>query len=225
MVRASGLRAVVRASSLPRAAVETLDRVVASVGNTAITASDVEDEYRLELVLEGKDPSGPDPEAATLNGVRDRLIDRILLDEEVQAGQIKVSAHDQTVTDRLQAVRRKFPGEESFQGTLRALGLDEQELREKLAQEEATLRLIDQRLRPVATVEPAAIETYYRDTLLPELGRQGQKPPPALDEVRDRIREILVQQKINQLLAAWLQTLRARREVRLHGSAEAGSAP
>jgi peptidyl-prolyl cis-trans isomerase SurA len=202
-----------------------VDRVVASVGNTAITASDVEGEYRLELVLEGRNPSGAEPDAATLNRVRDRLIDRILLDEEVQADQIEVSADDPGVTDRLQALRREFPGEESFQASLRALGLDEQELREKLAQQEAILRLIDQRLRPVATVEPAAIETYYRDTLLPELDRQGQKPPPALDQVEDRIREILVQQKINQLLGEWLQTLRTRHEVRLDGSAQAESAP
>jgi len=60
---------------------QTVDRVVASVGNTAITSSDVENELRLELFLDGKLLADADPDMATLNQVRERLIDRVLLEE------------------------------------------------------------------------------------------------------------------------------------------------
>ena len=39
------------------AAPETVDQVVASIGNAAITQADVEAEYRFELILDGKTPA------------------------------------------------------------------------------------------------------------------------------------------------------------------------
>jgi hypothetical protein len=97
-------------------------------------------------------------------------------------------------------------------------------LKSVLAEEEAILRLIDQRLRPQATAEPAEIEAYYRDTLVPRLQKENQSAPP-LPEVESRIREILVQQKIDNLLDEWLKRLRNRGDVRVFGSAEAGGNP
>jgi peptidyl-prolyl cis-trans isomerase SurA len=203
---------------------QTLDRVVASVGNTAITSSDVENEYRLELFLDGKSVEGADPDVATLNQVRDRMIDRVLLREEAQASEIKVAADDKAADQRLDEVRKKFPNLTAYQDGLKALQMTEADLRQDLAEQEAILQLVDQRLRPEATVEPSEIEAYYRNTLAPELARQGQQPPP-LTEVTDRIREILVQQKISGLLEDWLKRLRATREVKTYGSAEAEDIP
>lgn len=203
---------------------QTLDRVVASVGNTAITSSDVENEYRLELFLDGKPVEGADPDAATLNQVRERMIDRVLLREEAQASEIKVAPDDKTVDQRLGEVRRKFPSLTAYQNGLKALHMTEADLRQDLAEQEAILQLIDQRLRPEATAEPSEIEAYYRNALVPELARQGQQPPP-LPEVTDRIREILVQQKTSGLLEDWLKRLRAARDVKTYGSAETEDIP
>lgn len=203
---------------------QILDRVVASVGNTAITSSDVETEYRLELFLDGKPVEGADPDVATLNQVRERMIDRVLLREEAQASEIKVAPDDKTVDQRLDEVHKKFPSLTAYQGCLKALHMTEDDVRQDLAEQEAILQLIDQRLRPEAIVEPSEIEAYYRNTLVPKLARQGQQPPP-LPEVTDRIREILVQQKISGLLEDWLKRLRAAREVKTYGSAEAEDIP
>ena len=202
---------------------ETVDRVVASVGRTAITASEVEQQYRLEFLLDGKAPSNAEPGSAALEQARERLIDRALLEEEVQANGIQVSVDDESVSRQLKGIRDKFAASGAFEDGLRAAALTEGDLRLHLARQIEILRLIDLRLRPEANVEPAEIETYYRETLVPELAKQGQPQPPALAEVEDRIREILVQEKINSLLEAWLRRLRAGREVKLYGSAEAES--
>ena len=199
---------------------QTVDRVVASVGNTAITSSDVENEFRLELFLDGKPLADSDPDMATLNQVRDRLIDRVLLDEEAQASEIKVAPDDPAVDQRLDEIRKKFANLAAYQAGLKALPMTEAGLREDLAEQQTILHLIDRRLRPEAAVEPSEIEAYYRNTLVPELARQRQPVPP-LAEVTDRIREILVQQKIGGLLEDWLKRLRAARDVRTYGSPEA----
>jgi peptidyl-prolyl cis-trans isomerase SurA len=198
--------------------------VVASVGNTAITSSDVENEYRLELFLDGKPAADADPDVTTLDQVRDRLIDRALLDEEAHASEIKVAPDDSAVDQRLDEVRKKFPNLAAYQNGLQALSMTEAGLRQDLAEQQTILQLIDQRLRPEATVEPSEIETYYRSTLIPQLERQGQPAVP-LAQVTDRIREILVQQKISGLLEDWLKRLRAAHEVKTYGSAEAEDMP
>jgi peptidyl-prolyl cis-trans isomerase SurA len=203
---------------------QTLDRVVASVGNNAITASEVETEFRVELLLDGKSVEGADPDAATLNRVRDRMIDRVLLDEEARASDIKVAVDSPRVTQRLEEVRKKFPNLAAYQSSLKALQMTEAGLCQDLAGQQAILELIDQRLRPDASVEPTEIEAYYRSTLAPELGRQGQQPPPLAD-VADRIREILVQQKISVLLEDWLKRLRAAHDVKTYGNAETEDIP
>ena len=207
------------------AAAGTIDRVVAAVGNRAITASDVEREYRMELLLEGKDPAGGNPDPAMLDPVRDRLIDRMFLDEEAGADSVEVAPDDPAVDERIKALLRKFSNPSLLAADLKKLGLDEGALRRHLAEEERVLRVIDERLRPLAAVEPWEIETYYWQTFTPEVARQGEGSAPPLAEVESRIREILTQQKIDKLLAEWLKTLRATGDVHVYGKAAAEDNP
>ena len=69
------------------------------------------------------------------------------------------------------------------------------------------MRAVDAHLRPGVQVDSRSVESYYRDKLLPELQARGAKQV-ALAEVTPEIREVLAQQKINDLLIAWLHTLR-----------------
>ena len=76
------------------------------------------------------------------------------------------------------------------------------------------LRFLDSRFRPTVRVEFRAIQLYYREQFLPELHRQGGKDIP-LSEVAPKIREILTQQRINEQVAAWLQSLREQADIRI----------
>jgi hypothetical protein len=194
---------------------ETLDRVVASVDNIAITRSDVESAYRLELFLNSK-VTEIAPDLATLELVRDRQIDQLLLLREADAESIAAADSPDTSAEGLAAIRKKFGSEVAFQSALRSLDLDEKKAVDRLRDRQRILRLIDQRLRPSAQVEPSDIEAYYQKTFVRELARRGTASVPPLTEVESQIREILTQKRIDQLLAAWLENLKLSHRVCVH---------
>jgi hypothetical protein len=199
----------------PSWARQTLDRVVASMANHAITESDVEREYGFQLFLEGRIPtSSPDP--ATLERVRNQLIDQHLLLQEAAAEAAGAADLMTGAAERLAEVGKRFQSQDAYESALRAMGMDESQALQRLEQQEQTLRMIDQRLRPAAWVDPAEVETYYRETLAPEYAERSGTAAPALPEVEGQIREILVQKKIDQLLTTWLEELKSSREIRFH---------
>ena len=203
------------ACGVASAPAETLDRVVASVGNVAITKSEVEAEYRLELFLKGSSAAGVLDGAAS-ERVRDRLIEQKLLADEAEAEGVDRSDIMEAAKQALGDVRRQYSSEEAFQTALRVLGTTEDQVLSRLQVQVLTLRLIDQRLRPAAWVERPEIEAYYTGTFVPEFRRQNTGPNPPVDEVEPQIREILVQKKVDHLLANWLAELKAGRRVSIH---------
>ena len=206
---------MITACGIASAAAETLDRVVASVGNVAITKSEVESEHRLELFLQGSAAAGS-LDGAAFERVRDRLIEQKLLADEAEAEGVDRSDIMEAAKQALGEVRRQYSSEEAFQTALRALRTTEERILSRLQVQVLTLRLIDQRLRPAAWVERPEIEAYYTGTFVSEFHRQNSGPVPPVDEVEPQIREILVQKKVDQLLANWLAELKAGRRVRIH---------
>jgi hypothetical protein len=81
---------------------------------------------------------------------------------------------------------------------------------------------VEARLRPTVQIDAKTIESYYRNEFLPKLKNSGAQEVP-LAAVSGKIREILTQQKLNQLFATWLQTLRS--ESKIHTSASSSSPP
>lgn len=194
---------------------ETVDRVVASIGNLAVTQAEVDAEYRFEMFLDGKlPPSAPDRTA--LEQVRDRLIEQKLLAEEAGGEGTQPANPPASAAARLEQVRQKFASQEVFQSALRALGMDEQQALARITDQENLLRVIDQRFRPMAWPERGEIEAYYRETFLPEFAQLSKSPPPPLNEVENRIRDILVQKKINDLLEKWLEEMKSSRRVKVY---------
>ncbi len=202
-------------SASRRAVAETVDRVVASIGNIAITESEVEAEYRFELFLNGRAP-GPPPNAATLHQVRDRLIEQKLLAEEAATESTQVEDPPPHVPQSLNDIRQKFGTEEAFQTGLGALGKTEDQVRDRLANQEKVLLMIDQRFRASAWPEASEMETYYRETFVPEYSRLNKGPAPPLAEVESTIREILIERKIDRFLEAWLAEMKSIRRVKVH---------
>ncbi|HEV2493299.1 MAG TPA: hypothetical protein VG204_09540 [Terriglobia bacterium] len=203
-------------TGLTRAGAQTLDRVVASIGETAITRSDVEREYALEAVIDdGRLPKMP-PDAAALVRVRDRLIDQELLALEAQSASEKPANVKKVAAERLAGIRRKCSSQEALDSDLRSLGMDEYQLLGVLEGQERTLEMINQRLRPAASPDRSEIQAYYRNQFAPEYAKRGQGAAPPLAEVESQIREILTQQKIDEQLTAWLRELRQTRHVKVH---------
>ncbi len=194
---------------------ETLDRIVASVDNAAITRSDTENAYGFELILEGKMPEAT-PDEATRETVRNRQIDQLLLLREADSEGIAGTEAANTPEDALADIRKKFGNDEKYEAALRSIQMNEPMVLERLRNRQRILLLIDRRLRPSARVESPDLEDYYKSTFVPELARRTSNPAPPLAEVEGQIREILTQKKIDQLLTAWLENLKVNHRVDVH---------
>ena len=70
------------------------------------------------------------------------------------------------------------------------------------------MQLVEARLRPSIQIDQKAVESYYHEQLLPELKKAGSREV-ALPEVFGHIRDLLAEQRLNQLLHGWLATLRS----------------
>ena len=197
-------------------AAQTLDGVGASISQVAITASDVEQEYRFEHFLNAQWPPPP-PDGTTLAKARDRLTYQMLLIREENPGLAEKAESERTATERLATLRKEFAHPGDFQRALEDLGMTETEVVARITQDVLMLRLVDQRLRPVASPSDAEIADYYRSTFIAEFQKKnGSAAPPALAEVEGQIREVLIQKHINELLDQWIEELKPTANVRFH---------
>ncbi len=200
-------------AALPAGAGELIDRIVATVNGHIILQSDWEDALCYEAFVAGHslEQITADERKAAL----DRLIDQELLREQMASSDFH-HASRQEIDDRVAQIRSQYPGagtDSSWQALLFRYGMTDDDLRSRAALELDVLRLVDARLRPSVQIDSKSIESYYSQELLPQLRQKGAREVP-LAEVTPKIRELLIQQKMNQLLTAWLQNLRASSEIR-----------
>ena len=192
---------------------DVVDRIVAMVNGHAILQSDWEDALHYEAFIAGH--SSEQLTSAERKSTLDRLIDQELLRQQIRPADFQ-HASDQDIGARIQEIRRQYPGAESDSGWHAALtryGLTEKNLKNRVALQLDLLRLVDARLRPTVQVDSKSIERYYNQELLPQLRQSGAQQIP-LAQASPKIKELLTQRKIDQLLTAWLQTLRTGSEIR-----------
>ena len=202
-------------------AADVIDRVIATVNGHPILQSDWEEAISYEAFIDGRslDKLTPEDRRATL----DRLIDQELLREQVQSVPLAYENRQQ-VEQRIQEIRKLYPGAETEQGwraTLTRYGLNEKELEARVASQIQLASFVDARLRPGIQVDSHSIEIYYRETLVPQLRKSGGKQV-SLAEVSPQIKELLTQTKMNDLLASWLKNLRAESQIRSPLAANSG---
>jgi len=195
---------------------EVIDRIVATVNGHIILLSDWEDSLRYEAFSSGRpvDRMTADDRKSAL----DHLIDQELLREQLKDSDVQ-HASPEEVAQRVVDIRKQYAEAETELGWHRLLDsyrLNEESLRSRVAAELDLMRLVDARLRPSVTVDSKSIESYYNQELLPQLRQSGGQNVPLVD-VTAKIRELLTQKKISQLLTAWLQDLRAGSEIQPQG--------
>lgn len=195
---------------------EVIDRIVATVNGRIILLSDWEDSLRYEAFSSGRPVNHMT--ADDRKSALDHLIDQELLREQLKDSDIQ-HASPEEVAQRVVEIRKQYAEAETELGwrtLLDSYRLSEENLRSRVAAELDLMRLVDARLRPSVTVDSKSIESYYSQELLPQLRQSGGQDVP-LPEVTAKIRELLTQKKISQLLTAWLQDLRAGSEIRTEG--------
>ena len=211
------------AIALPARAGDILDRIVATVNNHIILQSEWEDAIRYEAFLSGRPLDQVD--AGDRKAALDRLIDQELLREQMRSSDFP-HASSEVVEKRIQEIRKQYgesENESAWKAALVRYGLTEDELRRRVALQQDLLGLVDARLRPNVIIDSKSIESYYNQELLPQLRQSGGLQVP-LAEVTPKIKELLTQKKMNQMLVAWLQDLRSGSEISTEGEPQESEA-
>jgi hypothetical protein len=192
--------------------------MVAVVNKQIILQSELEQATRVEFLLQGR-PLDQLTDAE-MGKVLERLIDQDLLQQQLAQPAIPDPSPEEMAA-RLHEVRSQIPGAEAgekWRAMLAAYGVTEQDVARQLLSQVKILRFIDLRFRGLVTVDKTAIAAYYQEKLVPELQKRGAPNPP-LNEVSDKIEKIVIEQRIDELLNDWLQTLRSQAHIeKLNGA-------
>jgi hypothetical protein len=203
LVLLTGATAIAARAAEPQLA----DRVLAAVDGDPVLSSDVERTIALGLV----DRREGETDRALRRRVLDGLVEQRLRVHEVERygfGQVPV----ELIAEQVAAIRERFPSQEAFRQRLAALGMTMEGLEQLVAQQLQVLTYVDELLGARVFVGLEEIEAHYHRVLVPQLQRGGQAIPP-LDEVREQIREVLRQERLNQELTSWTTDLRRRADV------------
>jgi len=185
---------------------QVIDRVVANVNGHVVLQSDWEQEVAFEAFSNARDPDSFT--SAERNAALNRLIDRELLREQLRPSQ---PAPSEQVAARVAEVRKLHPDcttDDGWRAKLQRYGLTQSALEKRLAEQIQLMKLVEDRLRPSIQIDQQAVETYYHDQLLPDMKRAGSVATP-LTEVFGRIKDLLAERKMNELLSGWLASLRS----------------
>ena len=218
MIAAVALSLFLSAFALPPArAGQVIDRIVATVNGHIILQSDWDEALCYEALLNGRAMTefSDDDRRAVL----DRLIDQELLGEQIKSAYFQ-HASEAEAAARVADARKQYPEAETDEGwrsMLSKLGLSEKDLAAHVQQQIDLMRLVDARLRPAVQIDSKSVEAYYREKFVPQLKQSGPADAPPAD-VAAQIRELLTEEKVNELMVSWLQSLRSESKVSVPGS-------
>lgn len=212
------------AAQAPPQRTAVLDRVVADVDGQAILASDVDDEMRFSALIPGTEPAADNTPQRALK----RVIDRTLIDQQrlLQPGVGVISEKD--VEQAIEEMRKQISAatntdcetEAGWKAYLAQHGFDPDEVQDRMRERLGILKFIDVRFGVVVQVSNADVRNYYDQVLTPEL-KKSQTALPDLRTVAPRIREILRQRQVSNLIDEWLKSLRTEGHVQILDSAYA----
>ena len=218
------------ATVVPAFAGEVLDGVVASVNRQPILRSDWDENVAFEAFMRQR-PVAQMSEADRVLALQ-RLIDRQLLKAQMGDANYMQPSEESLQQDvaKLRAQIANGNDDAAWQRALASYGLTEETLKQHLRTEVQVMNFVEVRMRPNVHIEVDEVEAYYKNQLLPDLQSNGEKPVP-LDDVEDKIRELLTEQHIDVMLDAWLHNLRQQAEIHssvaipgINAPAEAGRA-
>jgi peptidyl-prolyl cis-trans isomerase SurA len=195
---------------------DVIDRIVAVVNGHIILQSDWDEALSYEALLDHRDVGQFTDEDR--RGVLDRLIDQELLGEQMKSASFQ-HASESEVSDRVEEARKQYPEaatEDGWGAVLARFGLSEKDLMAHVEQQIDLMRLVDAHLRPAVQIDSKTVEAYYREKFVPQLKQSIVEAVPSTD-VAAKIRELLTQQKVNELMVSWLQSLRSESKVSVPG--------
>jgi hypothetical protein len=190
---------------------EIIDRIAISVGNQVITKAQIDEDVRLTAFLNG---SQLDLSAEERKKAADRLIEQTLVKRDMEFSHYPVLPESEA-EPALKVLKANYPTEAQYRQALDKYGITEEALKQRLWWQTTLLRFIDYRFRPGILVPDKDIQSYYDMEVVKWKG-QGIKQIPSFEESREKIGELLTDQRIDQAIDQWLADTKKQIAVREH---------
>ena len=191
------------------ATAEIIDKVVAVVGEGVITASEVEEQLRLEALF-NRDPVDLSKEKR--RHALTRLIDIRLVEREIVAKNFPVVTADDLAEEFAVLERRITRNGVVFDQELESHGLTKEDVEQFLVCQANFERFVRFRFKTGMQVSPEAVRAYYEESFVPEVRRFQAEAPP-LEEVYDEMAALVMDERATSMLVVWLKETRARTRV------------
>jgi hypothetical protein len=195
------------AIAMPQSAqqAQIVDAIVVRIEDDIITLSELRELAAYQQLLDGHSQSNEE--------IRSELIEQWVVNNEAMTTGFPLPA--QAEVDReLSRVETSFSSPAVYQQRLEAAGLTAAAVRRIITRQIYLARYLDYKFRSSIQVDDAALADYYRDHLVPELHAKGQQAPP-LTDVTEQIREVLIEQGVNERTAAWFDETKPRLKIEL----------
>jgi hypothetical protein len=184
---------------------QIVDAIVVRIEDDIITLSELRELAAYQQLLDGRSQSNEE--------IRSELIEQWVVNNEAMTTGFPLPA--QTEVDReLSRVETSFSSPAVYQQRLEAVGLTATAVRRIITRQIYLARYLDYKFRSAIQVDDAALADYYRDHLVPELLAKGQQAPP-LTDVTEQIREVLIEQGVNERTSAWFDETKPRLKIEL----------
>jgi ABC-type lipoprotein release transport system permease subunit len=207
-----GCALIMVAMMVAAAQAELVDRTIAVVNRHLITWSDLDEQMRFEALENARPLKDLGP--TDRHEVFEHIVQYRILHDQMQGAP---PAGDSEVDARIVELRAGWHVESDnakWVLILSRYGITADELRVLVKNQIEILKFMEFRVRPMVRVTRQEVDNYYSLTLVPQVVAAGQTPEP-VEEVTPKIRELLTEQKMNQEIEKWLQTLRAQSSVQV----------
>ncbi len=190
---------------------QTVEEVLAVVGSTPILYSDVTLAALVHLV-EPEPMEVPEDYRSRLLSARIRL--EVEFRDLEDAGLLyRLELESGPYRDALVA---RAGGEDALDASLRHEGLVWPDVDELVLRVAAIDAFVEQRLRPRISITMEEIEAAYQELLVNEIA-VSDEPVPPLSAVRGHLHTLLVERKLNEEIASWLERAEEDQDVMRFG--------
>jgi hypothetical protein len=210
---AGGVGYMVYGKSKKEVAVEKPVEKVATVNGVDIAKATYESQLASAITtLKSRGVNTDDATQITQikNQVLTDLINNELLNQAVKASGVTATADE--VEKQIQALVAQVGGADKFAGELVKANLTEAQLRTNISNQLAAQKYLLTKIDiSKATASDEEITKFYNDNV------KGQTGAPALKDVKEQIRQQIVNTKQQQLVLAYVETLKATAKIETSG--------
>jgi len=209
------LCAVASAAQSPaQTSTQTVDRVIAEVNRQVITQQDLQQAELLAALMDGRPPNS----VSLTRDALEKLIEATLLRQQVESAGYPMPAAAELGAE-VARVRKQMAGDVPDQEWRRRLAeydLTEEDFAARIGEQMQQLAFVAARFRPAIRISREEIADYYQNTFLPRFkARAPGAAPPPMASVSSKVRDILAAERTNQMLTAWLRSVRSQAVVRV----------